>query len=201
MTTILKLGPSDHGRTITPEEARAAHWQPGYRYEIIDGEIYATPAPNLPHDRILRWILNAVNGYSTKHPDFLNYVTSNGEVIVPDRPELTEPEPDLIAFHDFPLESPMADVRCEDLSPVLVVEIISEDDPQKDLQRNVELYEEIPSIREYWIFDARDDPDHPSLLVYRRRGQNWHKPIRVPFGETYTTRWLPGFSLRVAPRE
>lgn len=200
MTTILKLGPADHGRAITLEEARAAHWVPGYRYEIIDGKIYVTPAPNLPHDRILRWILNAVNDYAGKHSDIFNYVTTNGKVIVEDRPELTEPEPDLIAFRDFPLDLPIADVRWEDLTPVLVVEILSEDDPEKDLQRNVELYEEIPSIREYWIFDPRADPDHPTLLVYRRRGQRWQKPISVPFGETYTTRWLPDFSLRVAPR-
>jgi Uma2 family endonuclease len=200
MTTILKLGPADHGRAITPEEARAAHWQGGYRYEIIDGKIYVTPIPNLPHDRILRWILNAVNDYARQNPHILNYVTTNGKVIVQDRPEWTEPEPDLVAFHDFPLDLPMTDLRWEDLTPVLVVEIISEDDPKKDLQRNVELYGEIPSIREYWIFDPRADPDHPTLLVYRRRARRWQKPILVPFGATYTTRWLPGFSLRVAPR-
>lgn len=199
MTTILKLGPADHGRAITPEEARTAHWQEGYRYEIIDGKIYVTPIPNLPHDRILRWILNAVNDYSRQNPHILNYVTTNGKVIAEDRPEWTEPEPDLIAFHDFPLDLPMTDVHWEDLTPVFVVEIISKDDPEKDLERNVELYEEIPSIREYWIIDPRADPDHPTLLVYRRRGQRWQKPILVPFGATYTTRWLPGFSLRVAP--
>lgn len=200
MTTILKFGSADHGRAVTAEEAQTAQWQPGYRYEIINGKIYVTPIPNLPHDRLLRWVLHAVNDYAEKHPDILNYVTTNGKVIVPDQPDLTEPEPDLIAFHDFPLASPLAEVRWEDLSPVLVVEILSEDDPEKDLQRNVELYEAIPTIREYWIIDPTADPDHPTLLVYRRRGQSWQKPISVPFGETYTTRWLPEFSLRVAPR-
>lgn len=200
MTTILKFGPADHGRAITREEARKARWQEGYRYEIIDGKIYVTPIPNLPHDRILRLILNAVNDYARQHPHILNYVTTNGKVIVEDRPGLTEPEPDLIAFHDFPLDLPLADVRWEDLTPVLVLEIVSQDDPAKDFQRNVELYQEIPSIREYWIVDPRADPDHPRLLAYRRRGRRWQKPIRVPFGGTYTTRWLPGFSLRVAPR-
>ncbi len=200
MTTILKLGPGDHGKAVSSEEVRTAQRKLGYRYEVIDGKLYVTPIPNLPHDRILRWILDAVNGYSAKHPDIFNYVTTNGKVIVPDRPGLTEPESDLIAFEDFPLDAPFADVRWEDLTPVLVVEIISEEDPEKDLERNVELYEEISSIREYWIFDPRTDPDHPTLLVYRRRGQRWQKPILVPFGETYTTRWLPDFSLRVAPR-
>jgi Uma2 family endonuclease len=200
MTTILKLGPADHGRAIDPEELRTAQRQAGYRYEIIDGKIYVTPIPNLPHDRILRWIYRPLDRYAERHPDVINYVTSNGKVIVPDRPGLTEPEPDLVAFRDFPLDLPIAEVRWEDLIPVLVVEIISEDDPKKDLRRNVELYREVPSIREYWIVDPRADADHPALVVYRRRGQRWQKPIHLPFGATYETRWLPGFSLRVAPR-
>jgi Uma2 family endonuclease len=200
MTTILQLGPADHGRAITPEEARTAHWQEGYRYEIIEGKIYVTPVPNLPHDQILRWLYRRLDRYAEQHARIINYVTSNGKVIVPDRPELTEPEPDLIAFHGFPLDLPIAEVRWEDLTPVLVVEILSEDDAEKDLERNVELYQDIPPIREYWIFDPRAEADHPTLLVYRRRGRRWQKPIHVPSGAVYTTRWLPRFSLRVAPR-
>jgi Uma2 family endonuclease len=113
---------------------------------------------------------------------------------------LTEPEPDLIAFQDYPLDEPIRDVRWEDLAPVLVIEILSEDTADKDLERNVELYVEISSIREYWLLDPRADADHPTLTVYRRRGQRWQRPIELSSGATYTTRWLPGFSLRVAPR-
>lgn len=201
MGTILKLGPADHGRAITPEEARTARWQEGYRYEIIDGSIYVTPVPNLPHDRLLRWLYRSLDHYAERHPDVINYVTSNGKVIVPDRPGLTEPEPDFIGFRDFPLDLPISELRWEELTPVLVVEVLSEDNPGKDLERNVELYQEIPSIREYWILDTRADIDQPTLLVYRRRGRRWQRPLEIPFGATYTTRWLPGFSLRVAPRD
>ncbi|MGH7171468.1 MAG: Uma2 family endonuclease, partial [Gemmataceae bacterium] len=199
MTTILKLGPVDHGRVITPDEARIAHWQEGYRYEIIDGKIYVSSFPELSHDFILQWIFKRVNNYSRQNPHIFNYVTTKGKVIVPDRPELTEPEPDLIAFHGFPLDLPIAEARWEDLTPVLVIEILSEDDSEKDLERNVELYQEIAPIREYWIFDPRTDADHPTLQVYRRRGRRWQKPIQVPFCALYTTRLLPAFSLRVDP--
>jgi Uma2 family endonuclease len=200
MTTILKLGPADHGRAITADEARTAHWQQGYRYEIIDGKIYVSPLPNLPHDRILRWLYRRLDRYAERHGEIINYVTSDGKVIVSDRPGLTEPQPDLIAFQNFPLDESLRSVRWEDLTPVLVVEILSEVHADKDLERNVELYLEISSIREYWIIDPRADADHPTLTVYRRRGQHWQRPIEVPSGERYTTRWLPGFSLRVDPR-
>ncbi len=65
--------------------------------------------------------------------------------------------------------------------------------------RNVELYLEVPSIREYWIIDPRESADRPTLLVYRRRGPRWQRPITVPFGGVYTTRLLPGFSMIVDP--
>jgi Uma2 family endonuclease len=87
-----------------------------------------------------------------------------------------------------------------DVSPLLVAEVVSPDNAEKDLVRNVELYLAVPSIKEYWILDPRDDPDRPTLRVYRRRGARWQKPIDLAFGDTYTTRLLPGFTLTVNPR-
>jgi Uma2 family endonuclease len=58
----------------------------------------------------------------------------------------------------------------------------------------------VPSIREYWILDPRADADQPALLVYRRRGRRWQRPITVPGGGTYATRLLPGFILRLEVR-
>jgi Uma2 family endonuclease len=79
---------------------------------------------------------------------------------------------------------------------VLVVEIISENTASKDLERNVTLYLQVKSLREYWIIDPRHEShDRPSMRVYRRRGQRWQKPIEVPAGGTYSTRLLPGFTL------
>jgi Uma2 family endonuclease len=200
MTTFLKLGPADHGRPVTVEELRSADTHGGYRYELIDGKLYVSPLPKLPHDRLLHWLYHAVDDYARLRPEVINYVTPTGCVIVPDRPGVTQPQPDLTAFQDFPLDQPMRSVQWEDLSPLLVVEILSEDTAKKDLERTMELYLGVPSIREYWILDPRVDPDNPTLTVYRRRGQRWQRPIEVPPGGIYTTRLLPGFTLQVLAR-
>jgi Uma2 family endonuclease len=42
---------------------------------------------------------------------------------------------------------------------VLVGEVVWEDDPDKDLVRNVELYLQVPSIREYWVLDPLPDSE------------------------------------------
>jgi Uma2 family endonuclease len=85
------------------------------------------------------------------------------------------------------------------MNPILVVEVLCDRYHKKDLVRNVALYQEAPSVKEYWVLDPRDDADHPTLRVYRRRGQAWQRPIDVPFAGTYTTPLLPGFTLIVDP--
>jgi Uma2 family endonuclease len=114
---------------------------------------------------------------------------------VPGRRATTAPEPDIAAYRDFPLYLPLRQRNWRNFSPILVAEIISADTADKDLVRNLELYLQVPSIREYWIIDPRIDPDQPTLTVHRRRGSRWQQPIEVAGGGTYTTRLLPDFVL------
>jgi Uma2 family endonuclease len=201
MKTILKFGPADHDRPVSEEDLVGAQWEEGYKYEIIDGRIYVSPTADLDQDQLNDWILERLKDYSKERPDAINWVTAKGRVIVPGVPRMTAPEPDVTAFRDFPKHLPIRQVRWQDVSPVLVVEVVAPDGEDKDLTRNVRLYLQVPSIREYWIVDGREDPDRPTLTVYRRRGDRWQKPIEVAFGETYQTpRLLPGFSLTVDPR-
>jgi Uma2 family endonuclease len=131
----------------------------------------------------------------------VNYVSPGGRVFLADDPEQTRPEPDIAAYHDYPDHLPVEEMEWRNVSPVLVVEVLSEGDVDKDLQRNVDLYRRVPSIQEYWVIDPRSDYNQPTLLVYRRRGQRWQNPIRVPGGGTYTpTRLLPEFSLTMDVR-
>jgi Uma2 family endonuclease len=200
MQTVLALGPADHGRAIHLEEFEHAHWQEGSRYELIDGRLCVSPVPNPLHDWIVVWINGLLCRYAEQHPTVINYVSTGSRVWVAKRPKATQPQPDVAGYHDYPLGEDQVVARWQDVSPLFVVEVVSEEDPNKDLVRNVELYELVPSIREYWIFDPRAQPTRPSLRVYRRRGQRWQRPKDFPFGSTYTTPLLPGLVLPVDPR-
>ncbi len=199
MTTLLVLGPTDHGRPISREEFETARSREGYCYELIDGRVYVSPVPNLPHDFLVEWLYGLLYDYSRGRPDVINYLSAKARVYAPEREEATSPEPDLAAYRDFPRGTPIGERSWEDVSPILVGEVVSEDNAEKDLERNVELYLQVPSIREYWILDPRENPDRPTLRVYRRRGERWQRPIDVAPGETYSTRLLPGFVLRLDP--
>lgn len=200
MATVTKLGPMDHGRPMTWEGFRTGDYQDGFKYELIDGRLYVAPAADLPQDLVDDWLFVKVKLYSRKHPETINFVTNKARVFLPERAEITAPEPDLAAYKGFPLHRPFRELNWEDFSPILVGEILSPDDPGKDLIRNVALYLQVPTIKEYWILDPREDPERPTLHVYRRLGRRWRSVEVVAYGETYRTRLLPGFTLRIDPR-
>lgn len=200
METMTRLGPADHGRPVTLEEYESADYEEGCQYELIDGKLYVTPVPNPPQNRVDHWLFAKVWLYSQGAPDSINFVSNKARIVVPNRPGATRPEPDLAAYRDYPLDLAFEEVRWENLSPILVGEVLSLDDPDKDLVRNVELYFQVPSIREYWLFDTRaEGAERPTLRVHRRWGGRW-RILDLAFGATYATRLLPGFELVVDPR-
>lgn len=200
MRTQLHLTPNDHGRRLTWEEFSTARGQEGHRYELIEGRLEVSPVPNLPHDELCEWIIELLRTYARLHPEVIQKVKGPARVFLPDQSEgITAPEPDVACYAEFPSDRPLTELDWRNVSPVLVVEVLSEDTADKDLGRNRRLYALVPSIREYWIIDTRESFDRPSLIAYRRRGDRWAARITAPAGGTYTTPLLPGFSLRLDP--
>jgi Uma2 family endonuclease len=199
MATVLKIGPADHGRPMDLEEFLASDSEEGYHYELIDGELYVSPRANLPQGVVEKWTYTKLDRYAQEHPEIINFVMFSARVFVPGRRGVTNPEPDVAAYRNFPLDRDLRTLRWQDLSPVLVVEVLSVDDPDKDLVRNVDLYFQVPTIKEYWVIDTREDPNRPSMRVHRRHGRKW-RIIHVAPGEIYTTKLLPGFQLTLDPR-
>jgi Uma2 family endonuclease len=198
--TRIKLTPKDHGREMNPDLFEMSSGDPDYHFELIDGRVCVSPVADLPADSLEAWLHEKLLVYKFMNPGVISYLSRKYRVFIPTRAKATRPEPDISVYGEFPHHLPLKRRRWQDISPFLVVEVVSEDDPDKDYVRNVELSAEVPSIKEYWVLDPGPDPDRPSLRVYRRRGKGWQKPIDVPFGGTYQTpRALPGFTLVVDP--
>jgi Uma2 family endonuclease len=201
MTTQLYLTPKDQGRELSLEEFESAGALEGYHYELIDGKLQVSPLPNLSHDFIRKWLERRLDDYSDHHPEIIDHVQAPARVFVADRPGTTTPEPDVAAYRDFPSDPSVDELDWRDFSPILVAEILSADTAGKDLIRNLDLYLQVPSIREYWVLDPRRNGNQPALTVHRRRGRRWQQPIEVAGGGTYTTRLLPAFELVLAVRK
>jgi Uma2 family endonuclease len=196
-TTKLYLTPTDNGRVLSLADFLAADGQEGFRYELIEGRLFVSPQADMPHDRLRKWLERQFDSYAEQHPDVINFVAGPARLFLPVLGEdVTAPEADLACYQGFPLHLPVAEVNWDSVTPYLVVEVISPKTAAKDLDRNVQLYLRVPSIREYWILDPREESyNRPSMTVYRRRGQSWQRPIEVAAGGTYATRFLPGFTL------
>ncbi len=191
LTTTLHFGPADHGRVVTDEELDVAKYESGYKYEIIYGRLYVSPAPNPPHDIFSNFVLQQFFEYETLRPDVVGYVTPQARVFVPTELASTVPEPDLAVYSEMP------DDHWRDSEPFIVAEVLRGDDIDKDLFRNVGLYWDVPTIREYWVFDLRDDARRAKLIVYRRGSSDWE--VTEFTGATpYETPLLPGLKLKLA---
>jgi Uma2 family endonuclease len=198
-TQTRQFGPADHGRRLSYDEFVAGDYLEGYKYELINGELYVSPKPGGDHDWIAVELFGQLLDYARDHPTIINYVTPNARIFVPNREDVTAPEPDIAAYQNYPRRRPVGGRQWQNVSPLLVAEVVSPDTAEKDLVRNVDLYFLVPSIKEYWAFDLRETAES-LLTVYRRQARKW-KVLYVAAGEAYSTRLLPGFEFVVEPNE
>ena len=156
--------------------------------------------PSLPEDCVVVWLYEKLVGYRFLGcPEVVPYLSQNARVFVECRFDLTFAQPDIAVYRDFQVSHDIGKRKWQAVSPAIVVEVLYDADPHKDLVRNVDLYLQVPSIREYWLVDARYSADEPTFIVHRRRDRRWVRR-EYHFGETYKTKLLPGFALLIDPR-
>lgn len=191
LATALRFSPVDHGRLVTDEELDFAEYDSGFDYEVIYGRLYVSPAPNPSHDNFEKNVLRQLFAYQDSHPEIVGYVTDRARVFVPSEIKTTAPEPDLALFQSAP------DDDWREVEPFIVGEVLRGDDIDKDLFRNVGLYWAVPSIREYWVFDIREDARRAKLIVYQRGPSGW-SITEHSADSAYETPLLPGLKLAIS---
>jgi Uma2 family endonuclease len=161
----------------------------GKRHELIDGEHYVTPSPNLKHQAISANLLGAIWAYLRQNPlgkvygAPLDVVFSHFDVV----------EPDLL----YVSEARRAVLTAKNVqgAPDLVVEIGSPSTRRRDEKLKHQLYERF-DVTEYWVVD----PDIDVARVYRRlegKYQRAHE-LSLDHGDVLTTPLLPGLELKLS---
>jgi Uma2 family endonuclease len=150
------------------------------RHEIIDGEHYVNPAPNIRHQiismRLAIAIGNVVNENDLGH---IFAAPTDVEVTTYD---IAQPDLFFIGKSRAHL---LTDQRLVG-APDLVIEILSSN-RDYDERLKYRTYERA-GVLEYWIVD----PFENAMRVFRRAGEPFQQ---VDVGETLTSTLLPGFSL------
>ena len=132
----------------------------GKRHELIDGEHYVTPSPNLPHQTILGNLHLVIASWLESHPvgrvflSPLDVVFTRFDVV----------EPDLLYCSNERASQILTRQNVQGV-PELVVEIASPGTRKRDETIKRRLYER-EGVSEYWIVD----PETDVVRVYRREG-------------------------------
>ena len=191
----LQLGPDDAGRCLSLADYERAHFAEGSVYEVIDGFLIVSPSPTPSHFFWTCVVQRRLMDYAKRHTRIIEMVGGGAEIPIPHRSGLTRPIPDLAAYGKFRVSSR---TRWTALCPVIVVEVVSKRRAWKDTVRNRALYWLATGIKEYWIVDPRTNDLAPSLHTLARiPGHDDWTEVTVPFGRTFKSKALPGFSLNL----
>jgi Uma2 family endonuclease len=163
----------------------------GLRHEVIDGEHYVTPSPNLRHqDLALRLAVSIFNHVEDR--------PGRGRVFM-------APFDVVFSFHDI-VEPDVIFVAPDQLdiltaqnikgTPAMVIEILSPSTRKRDQQIKRQLYDRT-GVREYWLVD----PDTNAVTIHRRNPDGTFPAIAVFTADrqqTIETPLLPEWSLDLA---
>ena len=158
------------------------------RYELIDGELFVSRAPRLPHQLVLQRLQG----------DLFNYLESNPiGILVPGAGAVFSEHdaviPDLVVVRKEHWDKIVADDKFVG-APDLVIEVLSPgpENKQRDLVVKRQLYAKY-GVEEYWVVDVQNR----SVLIYRLRGQNLEETATLGDDDEITSPILPGFQLKV----
>ncbi|MCW3490696.1 Uma2 family endonuclease [Dethiobacter alkaliphilus] len=137
-------------KTYTYQDYLTLPDEPGFRYEILEGQLVKEPSPNLLHQRISRELEFLLISY-------FRQVDPKGEVF--DAPldvtfqDITVVQPDILYVAGSQLDV-MKKTRI-DGAPTLTVEIISDSSLQKDRVKKLQIYQKA-GVQHYWLVNPRD---------------------------------------------
>lgn len=139
------------------------------RYELVEGELFLVPAPNLYHQSILRELSVALHQY-VRSRDLGQLFFAPCDVVFA---EISVVQPDLLFVSKERLAI-LTDANIQG-APDLVVEILSPSTGQRDVGIKRNLYAKY-GVREYWIVD----PEAKTVEVLSWTEAGYHTEAVVP---------------------
>ena len=159
----------------------------GMRHELIDGEHYATPSPNLKHQKVSGSIHLLIASWLEDHP--IGQIFYAPFDVVFSRYDVVEP--DLLYVSNARTTKVLTPANVQG-APDLVIEIGSPSTRRRDETIKRHLYER-SDVSEYWVVD----PDIDVVRVYRRTGERFDRAMEFSreAGEVLTSLLLPGLEM------
>ena len=160
----------------------------GKRYELIEGELFVSCAPGLPHQLVLANLVAKFAVYLERNPIGIaapgpGAVFSNYDAVIPDLVFARRERLDTIVENDRFVGA-----------PELVVEIVSRgsENRARDLKAKRRLYGRY-GVQEYWTVD----PENRTVTIFYLSSNTLAQTRVAKNDDEITSPLLPGFTLKV----
>lgn len=159
----------------------------GWRYQIIDGNLYMNPAPRVDHQRVISR-LDRTLGVHVEAKKLGEVFISPIDVLVEGRTAPVQPDVVFVSRDRAPIvhEDAIRGV------PDFIVEVLSPSNWSLDRRVKFELYAEI-GVQEYWIVDI----DQQRVEGFRLDGESYREAFNATGDDVLETPLVPGFALPV----
>lgn len=169
-------------RTLTYADLQAMP-DDNHRHELLNGELFVSPAPKLRHQRLVVRLSTAFSVHIDGHGGGEVFIAPTDVVLS----DINVVEPDLLFIADAQREI-LTEANIQGV-PSLVIEVVS--DSRQDRVRKRDVYAQF-GVPEYWIID----PEADRVEVYRLLEERvYAKPQLFEPGDALTFDGLPGFTL------
>ena len=161
----------------------------GNRYEVIEGELFVSRAPGVPHQRVLKNTIFNFETYLIENP-IAEIIPTPGLIFG----KYSGVIPDLVFYTHERAKEIISGERLV-AAPELVIEILSRGSTNITRDRIVkrQLYAKY-GVAEYWIVDA----ENRAIEVYRLQNGTLELAVIFRYEDEITTPLLPGFKCSVA---
>ena len=156
------------------------------RYELIEGDLCMTPAPNPRHQKISGNLFGIVWNFLRTNPLGEVFAAPVDVVFSQEPPQVVEPD---LVFLSKEHGSLITETNLQG-APDLLVEILSPTTATIDRRVKHSLYERV-GVPEYWIVD----PERNTVQVFRLSGERYAPALEFGSGGQLETPLLPGLSI------
>jgi Uma2 family endonuclease len=160
----------------------------GMRYEVIEGDLYMSPAPRSIHQRVIARLYGYLWEY-LKHRSVGEAFFAPIDVILPDL--ATPVQPDLLFIANDRLN--IVKEKFVEGAPDLIIEVLSPGNPALDRRTKFRVYAQA-GVREYWMID----PDAGTVEINVLRGQAYAPLGSFGAGDQTRSEVLTDFSVSVS---
>ena len=176
-------------RPLTVADLESFPEDDGNRYELIEGKLYVSRAPGIPHQRVLNNVLFEIGSFLKANPIGIlvpgaGAIFSDYDAVIPD-----------ICFvrHEHWDQAVTGEKFTGPID--LVIEIVSPGNAnrRRDFNAKRKLYGKY-RVEEYWIVDN----ENLSVSVYRQERQTLKELVTLTNDDELTSAVLPGFRLPVS---